>query len=157
MVVLIHPKFFSRAIFVNNLHIPPHTQLSPHSIQHQEDLTKRSPKKFSNKIMFFVVESPIELFMSTHWRTCLRYKVGIKWQNFVNTFYKNGFGFYGKSYNITNNQLKYYINIFDSPKQYLILLCVIIFESWYEVFPKNGWGQTRKNNIQMQVEVVYSF
>ena len=62
VVVLIHPKFFSRAIFVNNLHIPPHTQLSPHSIQHQEDLTKRSPKKFFNKIMFFVVESPIELF-----------------------------------------------------------------------------------------------
>ena len=62
VVVLIHPKFFSRAIFVNNLHIPPHTQLSLHSIQHQEDLTKRSPKKFFNKIMFFVVESPIELF-----------------------------------------------------------------------------------------------
>ena len=51
-----------------------------------QDLTKRSPKKFSNKIMFSVVESPIELFMSTHWRTCLRYKVGIKWQNFVYTF-----------------------------------------------------------------------
>ena len=28
-----------------------------------EDLTKRSPKKFFNKIMFFVVESPIELFL----------------------------------------------------------------------------------------------
>ena len=53
-----------------------------------QDLTKRSPKKFSNKIMFFVVESPIELFMSTHWRTCLRYKVGIKWQNFVNIIHK---------------------------------------------------------------------
>ena len=67
-----------------------------------QDLTKRSPKKFSNKIMFFVVESPIELFMSTHWRTCLRYKVGIKWQNFVNTFYKNYFVFDGSHYTITS-------------------------------------------------------
>ena len=41
VVVLIHPKFFSRAIFVNNLHIPPRTQLSPHSIQHpRPDKTK---------------------------------------------------------------------------------------------------------------------
>lgn len=71
-------------------------------------------KSSLTKLCFSLWRALSNFFMSTHWRTCLRYKVGIKWQNFVNIIHKKFIQFLlyhklGKiaTYCIDNNRLYY--------------------------------------------------